>query len=283
MTGVLGHGHQGAPPGAAGQRVPGHALAALARRGHIGQVVARLAQARERVDGRGLVVARQGLGGPAQTGANGRQGLRLRGSQQLERIRGEQQLREHERDSRPDQGVDQPLRAGAAVGDRHGQHGGGRCLGHQQPGAAGQCGDAQRHEDSDAQRERQIGDDQQGQLPHHDPEHDAQQQLQGVEAALAQIRVQGHDRGDRGEERLRVAPEPAGEQEGDQRGGGQLQDGPPVLAQPIAHLSSPSHRTSPVLLGTLRQRPQAIALPLVSGRDFHTKHTPSSAKAVYRP
>ena len=38
-----------------------------------------------------------------------------------------------------------------------------------------------------------------------------------------------------------------------------------------------------VLLGALRQRPQAIALPLVSGRDFHTKHTPSSAKAVYRP
>ena len=37
------------------------------------------------------------------------------------------------------------------------------------------------------------------------------------------------------------------------------------------------------LLGALRQRPQAIALPLVSGRDFHSKHTPSNAKAVYRP
>ena len=35
--------------------------------------------------------------------------------------------------------------------------------------------------------------------------------------------------------------------------------------------------------GALRQQPQAIALPLVSGRDFHTKSTPSSAKAVYRP
>jgi hypothetical protein len=140
--------------------------------------------------------------------------------------RGEQELAEHQRRPSPDQRVDQPLRAGLAVGHGDGEDRADGRLTDRDPDPTQRDRDGHRGERGQGQGPVPAAQGTDRELSRHDANDHPDQQPHRVRAALPPGGVQRDDRGDRGEERLAVIDKVLRDQPRHRRGGRALQQRP---------------------------------------------------------